>query len=200
MVVYKITNLLNGKLYVGQTRQPIEKRFLQHFYADSPLGDAMRECGIENFTIEVIEHCDTQEQLDAREKFWIRVLNCTVPNGYNRTPGGERGHGKSRKNSVDVPTKMSIAEALVRFRAEMQLSQKDILETLGIPQSSYYRYENGRSIPQADVIVKLATTYGVTTDYLLGLSDEPRPPDTAALVRAIGDCQKILSDALDVRP
>ena len=200
MVVYKITNQLNMKLYVGQTRQPIEKRFLQHFYADSPLGDAMRECGIENFTIEVIEHCDTQEQLDAREKFWIRVLNCTVPNGYNRTPGGERGHGKSRKNSVDVPTKMSIAEALKRFRKSLKLSQRQLSDKIGVPYQPYQTYEYGTSVPSAKVIVKLALAFGVTTDYLLGLSDEPRPPDTAALVKAIGDCQKILSDALDVRP
>lgn len=95
---------------------------------------------------------------------------------------------------------MTIAEALRRFRTEMDIPQKDVLATLSIPQTSYYRYENGLSVPQADMIVKMAQTYGVTTDYLLGLSDEPRPPDTAALVEAISDCQKILGDALDARP
>ena len=47
--VYKITNTLNGKIYVGQTKQPVEKRFMQHLYADSPLGQAMRECGADKF-------------------------------------------------------------------------------------------------------------------------------------------------------
>ena len=78
--VYKITNRLNGKIYVGQTKQSIEKRFMQHLHADSPLGQAMRECGGNNFTIEIIEYCENQEQLNEREKFWIRVLNSTVPN------------------------------------------------------------------------------------------------------------------------
>ena len=54
--VYKITNRLNRKIYVGQTKQAIEKRF------GSPLEQAMRQCGADNFTIEVIEE---------------------VPNGYN---------------------------------------------------------------------------------------------------------------------
>jgi len=95
---------------------------------------------------------------------------------------------------------MTIAESLRRFRIEMNLPQKDILATLNITQSSYYRYENGLSVPQADMIVKMAHVYGVTTDYLLGLSDVPRPPDTVTLVKAISDCQKILGNALDARP
>lgn len=95
---------------------------------------------------------------------------------------------------------MTIAEALRRFRTEMDIPQKDVLATLSIPQASYYRYENGLSVPQADMIVKMAQAYGVTTDYLLGLSDEPRLPDSATLVKAIGECQKILSDALVAQP
>ena len=87
MVIYKITNLLNEKIYIGQTRQPIEQRFLQHFKADSPLGQDMREYGIENFTIEIIERCKNQEQLNEREIFWINALNSKQPNGYNVTRG-----------------------------------------------------------------------------------------------------------------
>ena len=160
----------------------------------------MREFGVENFTIEVIERCDTQAELDAREKFWIRVLNCTVPNGYNRTPGGERGHGKRHKNIVDVSIKMSIAESLKRFRKTLKLSQRQLSDKISVPYQSYQTYEYGTSVPSAKVIVKIAVAFGVTTDYLLGLSDEPRPPDSAALVKAIGECQKILSDALVAQP
>ncbi|MBR1647770.1 MAG: GIY-YIG nuclease family protein [Selenomonadaceae bacterium] len=42
IAIYKITNRLNNKPYVGQTRQPIEKRFMQHLNDNTPLGDAMR--------------------------------------------------------------------------------------------------------------------------------------------------------------
>lgn len=87
--IYKITNCLNGKIYIGQTRQPIEKRFLQHRNADSPLGQAIRDCGIENFTIEVIEECTTPDTARQQEMFWVKALNCRVPNGYNQSAGGE---------------------------------------------------------------------------------------------------------------
>ena len=57
MVIYKITNTLNNKIYVGQTKYPIEKRFLQHSKSLTPLGRAIQQYGIENFTFEVIEEC-----------------------------------------------------------------------------------------------------------------------------------------------
>lgn len=89
MVVYKIINLLNEKIYICQTKQPIEKRFLQHSKANSPLGQAMRDCGLENFTIEVIERCENQNELNEREKFWIKKLNCKIQNGYSIASGGQ---------------------------------------------------------------------------------------------------------------
>ena len=83
---------------------------------------------------------------------------------------------------------MTVAESFRRFRKEFNLSQKQVAETLGIKQPSYYVYESG-TIPSATVVLKLANAYDVTTDYLLGRSDEPRPPKldqrTINLVRAI---------------
>ena len=101
MVIYKVTNRLNGKPYVGQTKQPIEKRFLQHYHSKSPLGQAMRQCGLENFTIEIIERCYSQAQLNEREIFWIRVLNSRQPYGYNVKRGGG-GFEYSRSNSSET--------------------------------------------------------------------------------------------------
>lgn len=69
ITIYKITNRLNWKVYVGQTRQSIEKRFIQHSKADSPLGQAMQDCGLENFTIETIEECETLEQAKSANDF-----------------------------------------------------------------------------------------------------------------------------------
>ena len=83
---------------------------------------------------------------------------------------------------------MTVAESFRRFRKEFNLSQRQVAETLGIKQPSYHVYESG-TIPSANVVVRLANAYDVTTDYLLGLSDEPRPPKldkrTIDLVRAI---------------
>ena len=57
MVVYKITNLLNEKIYIGQTKQKIEDRLIQHSYSFSTLGYDIRKFGLKNFKIEVIEEC-----------------------------------------------------------------------------------------------------------------------------------------------
>ena len=120
MVIYKIINRLNGKPYVGQTKQPIEKRFLQHFYAQTPLGQAMRQCGIKNFTIEVIERCKTQKQLNEREIFWIRVLNSKQPYGYNVREGGGGYQKKficnSRVNNFDKEKLIRIARMAIQDR------------------------------------------------------------------------------------
>lgn len=97
---------------------------------------------------------------------------------------------------------MKVGEALRRFRCEEKLTQKEVARQLSIVQQVWQRYETGQVMPTAEFITKVAQTFGVSADYLLGLSDKPHtiPPDTAALVKAISDCQKILSDALDVRP
>lgn len=77
---------------------------------------------------------------------------------------------------------MTIQEALKRFRKEYGLTQMQVATVLGIPQSSYSRCEVGQTMPRADDIVKLATTFGVTTDYLLGLTSSPRKLPAEVLV------------------
>ena len=91
-IVYKLTNKLNGMPYVGKTTRPLEVRFKEHTKADSYIGNAIRKYGEENFSREVIEECETPEQLNEREIFWIAFFNCRKPNGYNQTDGGDVGN------------------------------------------------------------------------------------------------------------
>ncbi|MBE8953258.1 MAG: GIY-YIG nuclease family protein [Quinella sp. 1Q7] len=60
-VIYLIMNLINSKPYVGQTRRLLEQRFAEHAKADSLIGNAIRKYDRENFSIEVLEECDTPE-------------------------------------------------------------------------------------------------------------------------------------------
>lgn len=91
-IIYKITNQLNGKPYVGQTTRSIEERFKEHVSHNQYLiGRAIRKYGKENFSIEVLEECETFEQLNERERYWITCLDCIAPKGYNLTDGGEGG-------------------------------------------------------------------------------------------------------------
>lgn len=162
-VIYKITNRLNGKLYIGQTRQTIEKRFIQHSKADSPLGNAMRDCGLDNFTIEVIEECATQDQANDRERFWIKVLNCKVPDGYNRSNGGE-----GNKYIPSVTVKRQFIDRLKSLRNSRKISQKDFAQALKVSQQTVAGWESGRTEPSNTALKDIADYFNVTTDYLLG--------------------------------
>ena len=113
--IYKIENLINGKIYVGQSNN-IERRFSQHKspyeqkrFSDKPLYKAFQKYGIENFSFSVIEEC-TIEQLNEKEKLWISKLqSLTHQNGYNITVGGDGvaddnhpNHKLTREDIVDI--------------------------------------------------------------------------------------------------
>ncbi len=105
MIIYKIENKINGKIYIGQTTVELNERIKGHKYANYYVGRAIREYGIEKFAIDVIEKCKTLDELNEREKFWITYYNCKVPNGYNLTDGGEGTPG--RPTSAETRSKIS---------------------------------------------------------------------------------------------
>lgn len=104
-VIYLITNTLNGKMYVGQTRQGLKRRIIEHKRDNSKSrGDidmAIHRYGWENFTAEVLETCPV-EMLNEREKFFIAKLNTQVPNGYNLTDGGDTALNISEETRAKI--------------------------------------------------------------------------------------------------
>lgn len=63
---------------------------------------------------------------------------------------------------------MTIAEGLKRFRAEANLRQKDVAETIGVYPQAYQRYESGKVLPMITALIKIADAYNVSLDYLVG--------------------------------
>lgn len=90
--IYKITNTINNKIYIGQSVR-IKDRWNEHCNPSpnkhSIISQAIKKYGKENFTFEVIEEC-SQDQLDEREVFWIKYYN-SFEDGYNLTRGGSHG-------------------------------------------------------------------------------------------------------------
>lgn len=93
--IYKITNKVNNKVYIGQTRYTIESRWRQHLknynveHRKQPLYQAFAKYGIENFEVEQVEEVNV-DKLDEREIFWIAKYD-SFKNGYNATLGGQEG-------------------------------------------------------------------------------------------------------------
>ena len=95
MLVYVVTNKINGMQYVGVTRRKDEvRRMEEHIKASrgktSPnsLQEAIAKHGEKNFTIHVAERCASLKELSEAEKIWISQLNTQTPDGYNIQPGG----------------------------------------------------------------------------------------------------------------
>ena len=107
MIIYKIINSINNKIYVGQTSKSSEYRFKKHvkdaLKSDRPyaIHSAMRKYGAEKFSIEMIQECSTFEEANTLEAYYIEQLNSLCPNGYNIRPGGNNSpHSESTKDKI----------------------------------------------------------------------------------------------------
>jgi group I intron endonuclease len=107
MIVYLITNCVNGKQYVGQTVQQMEKRFARHVWSKDPLPlhRAMRKHGTDNFRLEQIKECASKQEMDQVEREWIAKLGTLSPAGYNITLGG--GGSVGFKHSEESKKRMT---------------------------------------------------------------------------------------------
>lgn len=91
MFIYKITNLANGKSYVGQTVFSIEARFARHCGKHkTAISQAIAKYGKANFKLELLETVKTCEELNNREHYYIELHNTVAPSGYNLKSGGNQ--------------------------------------------------------------------------------------------------------------
>ena len=106
MWIYKITNIQNNKVYIGQTIRPIEQRFKRHLndalnnILDTHFARAIRKYGKENFTIEEIDTAQTQDELNQKEQYWIRYYN-SVEDGYNETDAISKCGGNTYQSKTE---------------------------------------------------------------------------------------------------
>ncbi|KKL26267.1 hypothetical protein LCGC14_2396980 [marine sediment metagenome] len=104
--IYLIENNINDKRYVGQTIDP-DKREYAHLngFSDCPyLKAAINKHGSFHFQFVLLESCNTLEDLNRRECFWIKELNTLAPHGYNLTGGGEGMSSPSPETRIKLRT------------------------------------------------------------------------------------------------
>lgn len=112
MIIYKLTNKINNKVYIGQTVRTLEERIAEHKRKRlSLISKAIKKYGIENFEIEIIDSADTMELLNEKEVDWINKFKCVVPYGYNQCEGG--GNTKGFHHRDDSKKKMSESKSIL---------------------------------------------------------------------------------------
>ena len=102
--IYIIKNIVNSKVYIGQTRTSVEQRWKEHLrhaqYGDQVINKAMRKYGINKFYIETLEICSI-ELLDYREMYYIELYNSADKSkGYNVSIGGNTPRFKRKTLSI----------------------------------------------------------------------------------------------------
>lgn len=135
--IYKVSNDVNSKLYIGQTVN-LAKRKLAHFCdnrtANQIFKKAILKYGKEHFNFEIIDTAETKKDANEKEIYYIKYYNSIKPNGYNMTIGGEGAAISWNSISVccfdlngnfikEYPSAQSAA-------TELHLSGGDILRTI----------------------------------------------------------------------
>jgi len=116
--VYLITNLINGKQYVGQTVETIEIRFGNHCSSKNPvISRAIRKYGKKNFKVEEIDVAYNQEELNLIEGVYISWFNTLVPNGYNVKEIID-GKGRHSKETIEKIRKSCNKEENLKIFSE----------------------------------------------------------------------------------
>lgn len=99
MEIYKITNLINDKIYIGK-----DTTSDKNYYGSGILiKKSIKKYGKENFKKEILEECDTNDELCDREKYWINFYNSTnLTIGYNISKGGDGGDTLSNNPNIEI--------------------------------------------------------------------------------------------------
>ena len=122
MIIYKATNIINNKVYIGQTIHPLSVRKSQHersheYGYKTAFSNAIRKYGKENFKWEVIYEADSIEELNEKESYYIEYYKSLVTeNGYNLKGGGGNNFltqevNPTSKKVINITTNMIFGSA-----------------------------------------------------------------------------------------
>ena len=126
MLVYLATNKINGKQYVGQTVKKLNLRWNEHTsnQSNSVLHKAIRKHGKENFSVEKIHDCNSKEEMDFVEIFYIILLDTKAPNGYNLTDGGEGRSGYTLSEESKRKISQKNSGKVISAEQRLQVSKR----------------------------------------------------------------------------
>jgi group I intron endonuclease len=138
-IIYKATNKLNGMIYIGQTSRGLRRRITEHLRVDDEthFQRSLKKYGIDSFEFTIIDSSNNRDELNKKEREWIKIYNCKKPNGYNLNDGGEGLFNPSQetRNKLSIASKGNTRrlgkthseetkKRLSLFRTGMKLSEE----------------------------------------------------------------------------
>ncbi len=145
--IYKISNSINNKVYIGQTTRTINIRFTEHIKKHTAakrkhlkLYQAMQELGAENFFVEQLDCAESLNDLNYKERYWIKYYN-SIKNGYNMLPGGNDEtpmHDSTVKAAHDSRMRSSVV------RAKISKTLSEYRTTFGFSESHKQKIKQAR--------------------------------------------------------
>ena len=152
--IYKFTNKIDGKSYIGQSID-IQKRYNQHknrydaFNHNIPkensfFHEMLRHYGFHNFTFEIVEEC-SKEELDSKEIHYIKKYNTMYPNGYNKDKGGgSAAHLRGLRSYDDV-------DKITKLLQTSKMTNAEIGKLFGVSDQTISDLNSGRIWFRSDI-------------------------------------------------
>ncbi|NQU83287.1 MAG: hypothetical protein HQ536_01105 [Parcubacteria group bacterium] len=179
MIIYKTTNLNNGKIYIGQD----SKNKKNYLGSGNIIKQAIKKHGRKNFKKEIIEFCKNIDELNKQEIYWVNYYDSTNPlKGYNIALGGNGKLGcLHSKKTKELFSKQNKGKNNPNYGKTLTEEQKNILRNLGKKRigkkNAFYgkhhtketkekiSIANTIKIPKEieEEIIKLYNTFGIET-------------------------------------
>lgn len=157
-LIYKITNKINGKIYIGKTCRDIETRWIEHCSRANSndkyyLHNTINKYGKENFIIEEIDKAETEEEINKLERYWINFYNSIDKNnGYNLTNGGD---GQQKYNWDEFRTLWDNGFSVKQIASIYNCSK----DTVGDSLKNYKNYSYKESLQRSSAMKKAVKQY-----------------------------------------
>jgi len=181
MIIYKITNKENGKIYIGQTVKTARHRFNYHFRNKNLNGisGALTKYGKYNFILETIDEADTKEELDKKEIYWINYYDTlNKDKGYNLIEGGgqyNKNHEYKKGSKHSEETRKKMSENGIKGRLKYH-NGKDIIfikENEIIPEGFIPGELPEKAVKASNKMKKKRSYYNPVTKECIRIEGEP---------------------------
>lgn len=133
MIIYKITNSINNKCYIGITTRTFKERYPgKTWWSGRGMNKLLKKSiiknGIDFFKIEVLEHASSKDELIFLEKYYIRQYDSMIPNGYNLTTGGDGVDGYCMSDIQRKKIGIASKNRISYWKGKKRIFSKDRIE------------------------------------------------------------------------